>query len=499
LVLAGIGITVVFATLQWVRLLSHQSAPVDGVVPENGIYVHLLGVPLDDVYIHCRYAENLLHGYSFSFNPGETLTADTSPLWVLILAFAGLFTSHLELAAIGLSILAYLIIAPGVYRTTRNVFGFPETHARLAGWATVFAARLTWSAMSGMETALATLLLLLVVEEHLRSRKREFIRLREAIWLGLGLLVRPEFLFVAAVLAADWLYAILREKADGSQGMIALLFAAAIGSPAYALNLCTRNSLVSHSSVVQGAGFHFPPPPVYVLRVCEMLGSNNFPLIILFVAGLFFIFRQSPYRLLYVITIGVPLLSAFFAPQARHHVRYIFPVIPLIVIGGIASWKYLEEHYAVASWLRLSIPALIMVAAVVETARWGAIECSDVRNINDQHLAIANWLQQNMQPRDTLAVDDIGAFGYLLNKPLIDLTGLGTPAIFAMHDQDSVWKYARAHGATIFIIYKQMNPKFYERHKDSLILIHQYQVRLPHTSAAAMAKCVFRVKESHGS
>lgn len=132
--------------------------------------LHYLGVPLDDVYIHAQFAKDLLHGFGYSFQSGLPLTADTSPLWVVLLAIGGFFTPRFELVAISLSMLAYLALGSGVYRVARDVFGMAENHARLAGLGTVLSSRLAWSGMSGMETALAALLMLLVVEEHVRSR-----------------------------------------------------------------------------------------------------------------------------------------------------------------------------------------------------------------------------------------------------------------------------------------------------------------------------------------
>ncbi len=79
LTLAGIFVLIGFATVQHLLLAGNESTDL-----------HFLGVPLDDVYIHTQFAKNLLHGYGYSFQSGQTLTADTSPLWVLILAFSGL-------------------------------------------------------------------------------------------------------------------------------------------------------------------------------------------------------------------------------------------------------------------------------------------------------------------------------------------------------------------------------------------------------------------------
>src|SRR5437868_6061423 len=49
----------------------------------------LWGVPVDDTYIHFRFAQNLASGHGFAFNPGQSLPGSTSPLWVVLLALAG--------------------------------------------------------------------------------------------------------------------------------------------------------------------------------------------------------------------------------------------------------------------------------------------------------------------------------------------------------------------------------------------------------------------------
>src|SRR5512136_2152009 len=43
-------------------------------------------VPLDDAYIHYRFADNLATGHGFAFNPDEPTPGSTSPLWVVLLA-----------------------------------------------------------------------------------------------------------------------------------------------------------------------------------------------------------------------------------------------------------------------------------------------------------------------------------------------------------------------------------------------------------------------------
>jgi hypothetical protein len=46
------------------------------------------GLPLDDSWIHVRFAENLARGEGFSFNHSQPTSTTTGALWTLLLALA---------------------------------------------------------------------------------------------------------------------------------------------------------------------------------------------------------------------------------------------------------------------------------------------------------------------------------------------------------------------------------------------------------------------------
>jgi hypothetical protein len=143
----------------------------------------IVGAPLDDVYIHCRYAENLLAGHGYSFNPGHTVSADTSPLWVALIAIGGLFSSHLDLVAIILSAFFYLLLAPAVFRICRETFLLPRSWSIVGGFVTLLCSRLVWASASGMEVSLACFITLVVLHEHIKQRQYGgAMRLREGLF-----------------------------------------------------------------------------------------------------------------------------------------------------------------------------------------------------------------------------------------------------------------------------------------------------------------------------
>lgn len=170
--------------------------------------VLMQGYTTDDTYIHLRYAQNLIDRGEFSFNPGQQSYGATSPLWIFILAIflkLGLapFTAA-WLAGVLSGLLLLLLLDAMLERMTFPTGWKPAILLLAAG--DVWFVRWTFS---GMETPLATALLLLLLWPLVSGRGPE----RAALWprylawgvaAGLAGLVRPEFVILAP-LALPWL------------------------------------------------------------------------------------------------------------------------------------------------------------------------------------------------------------------------------------------------------------------------------------------------------
>ena len=52
-----------------------------------------------------------------------------------------------------------------------------------------------------------------------------------------------------------------------------------------------------------------------------------------------------------------------------------------------------------------------------------------VLNVHDSDVAMARWLQDRLPEEAVLAVNDIGALGYILPNRIIDLAGIANPEI----------------------------------------------------------------------
>jgi len=136
------------------------------------------GLPLDDAWIHLRFAMNLATGWGLSFNPGEASAGATAPLWVLALAAlqylpgamarnAALLSAVFHAGACVLtSILAFVLVT----RVRSEAPALLKTGAALAaGGAAALSGRFAWSGLSGMEVGLAASLQLLAMVVLLQS------------------------------------------------------------------------------------------------------------------------------------------------------------------------------------------------------------------------------------------------------------------------------------------------------------------------------------------
>lgn len=482
-VIAGVVIVGLLLFLQDLRYASYHKEPLASVI----------GVPLDDVYIHCRYAANLLAGNVYCFNPGLIVTADTSPLWVVLIAFGGLFTSQIHIVAVVLSSLFYLILAPTNYRLALSL-GLDKRWSVFVGICTLLAARIVWSALSGMEITLACFLTILAIKVHVDSQREGKPTVLEGILLALAIAARPELMFLAGLSFVDWVLFLGRTNKHYKSLLLPIFFFLIFVSLVFALPLIERGSLVYHSSVVQGAGISLLPNITYLWFACKILLFSIAPPVIVALLSPALLWQEHKWRLLIVFGLGLPILLSFVAPQFRHHGRYFFPTMPILIVVGAAVLAsfFSKEHLKKYVWcVQIALSCFALVGAGI----WANNYVNCVSNINDQHVEASEWIEKNAKDGDVIAAQDVGAIGYFTKKNVIDLVGLVSPEMYTVqNDQKQVWKKARAQGANLFFIYTRLNPSFYEYAKDSLELVTEWRVSPPLIASADTVFSCFRVK-----
>jgi hypothetical protein len=388
-----------------------------------------LGLPLDDAWIHLRFAENLAAGRGFAINPGAPVAGSTAPLWTILLALAMALGVPGLAAAKALGLVCYG--ATGLLtRRLALALGLSRGLALAAGVAAVGLGPLAWGALSGMEVGLAAAAVAGGALLAVRGRP-----LAAAATLALATLARPE----AALVLALHVVGASRLRSAAARVAVALL----IGGPALAFNLITGGRLVPATAVakVEGGllgrfvGLHEAWGTAglrgldYLGEWARLLLDDHVALPLLVLVGLAMV-RRSPLRWLPWALVLHPIAMAFVAPYrgpAFQTGRYSTHLLPLALVVGAAGLGAvlgrLPGRLRTVALLAAAFGLVLPLRPASEAYAWG------VQNINAMQVRLGRFVAHATPPGAVLAVNDVGALTYFGNRPVIDLMGLMTPDI----------------------------------------------------------------------
>jgi hypothetical protein len=469
----------------------HRARLLAGLLILVAAHLLLRGYVTDDTYIHLRYAENLAARGEFAFNPGEASYGATSPLWILGLVALLKLGLQGPAAAWALGLLSgalMLLVLAGLLRR----LAFPETWR---WWLFLLAAGDAWFlrwTMSGMETPLATAVLLvllwpLVQPSPVRRDPDDAPRLwpRYLGWgaaAGLAALVRPEFLLLAPA-ALPWLLIAEYREADQLAGPAGRhqarphgpLLAAAGGWLLVAgpWLLYARHAFGRWLPGTAAAKSYDPAGGLgdvlgSLLRSGQQLGLTQGVLWLFFAALVVFVLverlrqeRQdeedeededlephaSAWRywpavaLVLVAATWTGLLCGGYAVNRVWTIsRYLSPLSPvlLLAMGVLAYWLL---HEAVpyrgrplwGRWVSATACGLALfwnVSLLVQQVRPHARQFS--AGVVECYLDKGRWIGQHSPPDAVIAALDIGAVAYGSDRRVLDLMGLVSPEIMAI-------------------------------------------------------------------
>ena len=456
---------------------------------------NLTGVPLDDAYIHYRFADNLAHGRGFAFNPGEPTPGSTSPLWVVLLAIGELGGLDPILVSKTLGGLAFIACAWLTWQIALRLTG-RLLLAGLAGVLVALSGRLAWAALSGMETVAFAALTLLALHRLLDHP----LDARTSALLGLAALLRPEgyLLFALLVIGDQWSATRCSSSPPPvlSQRSISRLLS----------NLMTFAVIIAPYLLFSLAATGSPLPNTFRANARELTSVQylfgyvvNYavydnPLSALFIIGALMAWRDQRARPVALWAIGFPLAAALFTPNLRHHGRYTVPLIPFNTLLGVLLVRELFrsriDHISRVQVARFTLIFIVVIAVIsgcVITWRWSSIYAADTRDITQLHVAMARWIAANAPPHATLALSDIGAITYLTGRRVIDIVGLVTPDILpavagkpvGLERDQAVFDYLVRHRPDVVVVIPTWYPYLASSPGSRLTELHT--VRLDHT------------------
>jgi arabinofuranosyltransferase len=404
--------------------------------------VGLDAFPLDDAWIHLHFARNLAEGHGFSFNPGIPVSGSTAPLWTLCLgATFALLGSHPVLAkAAGIAATLGAAVLAG--RLAWLWTGGPGLGLLAAGLVAL-AGPMVWGALSGMEVALAALLVTGALVQHARGR----------VWgggmlLALAALSRPEAIVLAPLFWLAGPLTVGRLAAWAVPATVAL-------APWAAFSLATTGTPwpATAAAKIEGglvgllAGAREPlwrmlveRPWQFEVEWARWLWRVDVLLPCLLLPGLWWLGRRVgraalvPASVLLLHPLAMAVLAPYRGPSFQEG-RYSIHLLPLACVVAVAALAPLlaagaraADHRATRTVGRLLAVALLAaaVAALPSAATrygWG------VQNIEAMQVHLGHWVARHTEPDARIATNDVGAIAYVSRRPLIDVMGLITPAI----------------------------------------------------------------------
>jgi hypothetical protein len=488
----------------------------------------LAGFPLDDAWIHQTYARNLAETGQLAYLPGQPSAGSTSPAWSFLLSIGYLLGLDFRIWAYLLGALSLAATAWLAYRLLLRLPPLRQLSAQvsqpaaalLAGLFCAVEWHLVWSAASGMETILFTALSLALVEYFssqiaMRQSPGPASVLKEqaivsAVGIGLlgGVLVlaRPEGLVLAGMVILGLV--IFPRPTDRSQLLnrlmaagLSLLALAGVLAPYLAFNLRTSGAVFPNTFYAKQVEYLSDwALPVRFWRVLSptLAGAQVLLLpALVYAAYLLIRRRQWPAVLPLVWWLAVLSVYALRLPVNYQHGRYVIPTIPWLIIYGIwgtASVLRPRSSNLVVRVLSRGTPLAIALLAVLFWGRGAIAYGDDVAFIEGEMMAIARWIDENTPPDTIIAVHDIGAVGYLTDRPLLDLAGLITPEVIPiMTDAEKLADWMLERGAEYAVFFPDFSSTYEQLDADAR-LEQVHCTDLAWTQAAGLKNmCAYRL------
>lgn len=422
-----------------------------------------IGFPLDDSWIHLTYARNLAEHGEWAFRLGERSAGSTAPLWTVLLSIGFLIrlAPYVWTYLLGWAVLTLLAVY--AEKLARKLVASYTSRVPWVGLFFVFAWHLTWSAVSGMETLLHGLIILVVLGSLIGGSRRY---LTLGLLVGLSIWVRPDgltllgpILFVALLSENIWR---LRSEAI----VKTLIGFGALFLPYLLFNLALSGNPMPNTFYAKQAEFEpFWLSQTLMSRIINYLWPIiASPFIVLIPAALIWLGKKisaGNWGALASLIWFFGYIAIYFARlPAYQHGRYVIPALPIMYLWGILG--LLEIISAPRTHKRLAflwqvVTVVLCLAFEFVGARQNAY---DIFWIESEMVTTAKWIQQNIPPDARLAVHDIGALGFYAPNPLVDMAGLVTPDVVPfIRDERRLAEYLDSKSVDYLVSFPSLYPQ----------------------------------------
>ena len=454
------------------------------------------GVPLDDSWIHFRFAENFAQGYFFQFNIGEPTSGTTSPLWVVIMAGFSFLSRNFIFNSIFLSGVFHFLSVIFIYKISLDIFRDykltssngtiePEFLALITTLLTIFAGRFAWVGLTGMETTMFTFFCLIGIYFHISNLQRKTFSLIPAVLFALATVSRPEGFLLFGIYIFDVLLNLWKEKSfkkNFLKVLLSVIIFICITTPYLIFSYNTSGHIFPNTFKGQGGDFNFLPNFTYLKITVIFFNRDNIVVSLLWLISIvFYLVNLKKYytkfkylNLIFLWIILLPLVSSFIVPNWRHHGRYMIPAIPFINLA--AMYMLMNIFYSIKK-IRIKelltknkiYVSLILIFSLMYYGIFAIAIGRNTENINDQQVKIAKWFLVNVPREDTIALNDIGAITYLTKNHIVDMAGLVTPEVLRYRtyrwedNLDSLFYLLKKNNVTYIAVYDHWYEGFLKR------------------------------------
>ena len=389
----------------------------------------------EDAFISLRYAENLLRGDGFAYNPGERVLGSTAPLYVLLLAAlrsvaGGAFWQWWAVSGIVLD-------AFTAYVVTSALWASLHLRAAAALFALFFAIVPVFNdvCLSGMETPLVLLLMALLAQAVLAEHPR-----RAGALAAVLILTRVDGLVFAGLALA----ALAVRSRRHARPALAVL--AAILAPCLLAGLLYFGGVLPNTIAAKRIAYGYPLP-FLARQVWKAYVAQTGAFSLLVVPGAWVVARSVP---------ALWFLLAFDVSYAAFLVSSGVVIFPWYLAPGLLA------HFVVAAVGAQGLAGLLRPRAA-RLALLAAVAAAVVHYYRPLAEAAAHWqrelhvyetnvprrageiLAAQTPPSSTVLLEPIGYVGYYSGRYVHDAVGLVSPQMMeirARHRAD--WLYHMA-------------------------------------------------------
>lgn len=396
----------------------------------------------DDPYITYRYAQNIINGVGFVFNPGEQVLSTTTPLFAIILAVLSPIWDNAPH-------LANLISAFSVALGAVFLWDLSQTwKSPAAGWASLLLYPLFPILLrtTGSETPLFLALCLGGFAFYARK-----LYYPTAFCAALALLTRPDGILVAGILSLDYIIRIRKPIPWGPILLFSLITAPWVafawvyfGSP-IPITLTTKihqGSMAIAMGYLDGA--------VVLFKNYYSQGNYRIEIFLILVGFAYLLWRSYRDRFfrrwlvfygwiaLYFLSYSILNVSSYFwyyAPLVPGIVGLIGLGVEAIVKGVLAVFDLLTRRKvdALQSKHPTTILTFSMIMIIGALAYFQFEDINQLRREIDQRILIyreiGQWIGDNIPQNASLGALEVGIIGYYGQRPLVDFAGLIKPEV----------------------------------------------------------------------